>query len=145
VLAEVGRGCQREGAAAAERAGCWQLCQLVCGLAFLVEEPFVRAVRVTPKPVACADVEYRVNTETKAMRATYSRLSSGEWGIRVHGSAQPGQQIVVTALSGESHLEKVDTIVWQRGGLSVCTIDRSQSISRHIGPRHHPGQQMLDL
>jgi hypothetical protein len=85
------------------------------------------------------------------MSATYSRLNSGKWGIRVRGTALPGQQVMVTTLSGKSQLETLDEVVWKRNGVSLCTIRRSPSAFaaaytfRRIGPRHHPGQQMLDL
>jgi hypothetical protein len=59
------------------------------------------------------------------MAATYTKLQSGEWGIRVTGSVTPGAKVVVTKKSGETKEETVGKVVWAGNGISLCTITAS--------------------
>ena len=91
------------------------------------------------------------------MSATYAKLNSGHWGIRVHGAAQAGQLVMVTKRSGESNLETVTKVLWQQHGRSLCAIQQPGN-NGHGSPGgyrskrnpmqvccRHPGQQSLDL
>lgn len=56
--------------------------------------------------------------------ATYSKLRDGSWGIRVIGSAIPGDRIYVTKKSGEGRYETVAAVLWCGDGVNVCAIER---------------------
>ena len=56
--------------------------------------------------------------------ATYTKLKSGDWGIKLAGKATPGQRINVTKKSGETKAETVGSVVWTDGQTSICTIQR---------------------
>lgn len=57
--------------------------------------------------------------------ATYAKLNSGEWGLRVPGRPREGQQVTVQKRSGESRAETIGKVVWSGNGFSLCTIEAS--------------------
>lgn len=57
---------------------------------------------------------------------TYTKLNSGDWGIRVAGKATSGQRVIVTKKSGESKTETVSKVLWADGKISLCSIERGQ-------------------
>lgn len=57
--------------------------------------------------------------------ATYTKLKSGEWGIRIQGAATKGGQVTVTKKSGETKVETVDRVLWSGSGITLCTIGHS--------------------
>jgi hypothetical protein len=61
------------------------------------------------------------------MKATYTKLRSGEWGIRVEGNPKIGQTLTVIKKSGESRNETIAKIVWSGGGVSLCAITRADA------------------
>lgn len=59
------------------------------------------------------------------MKATYTRLRSGGWGVRVEGDRPaPGAEIAVLKKNGAMRREKVATVVWSddQQGLHLCTL-----------------------
>lgn len=64
------------------------------------------------------------NTNT----ATYTKLRSGDWGIRVQGEATAGQQITVEKKSGERKVETIATIVWAGNGVTLCAIAKNAGV-----------------
>lgn len=56
------------------------------------------------------------------MTATYTKLKSGEWGVRVEGSVKVGQSITVRKKSGETKTETVAKVVWTGDGISLCAV-----------------------
>ena len=55
--------------------------------------------------------------------ATYQRLRSGEWGLRVQSeSAQGGDIAVATRKNGAATRKLIGKVVWQGQGVSLCTI-----------------------
>ena len=57
------------------------------------------------------------------MRATYTKLKSGAWGIRAESEAiRNGDQIIVTKKDGSTKIEIVEAVVWRGNGVSVCAI-----------------------
>lgn len=58
--------------------------------------------------------------------ASYTKLKNGDWGIRVEGQAVPGQQVTVTKRSGDRKVETIGSVVWSKGGVTICTIGRQQ-------------------
>ena len=45
------------------------------------------------------------------MNNTYTRLRTGDWGIRVSGQAKPGQSVDVTTRAGEVKRELIEAVV----------------------------------
>ena len=57
------------------------------------------------------------------MSTTYTKLRTGDWGIRIEGSAvRPGSRVTVAKKSGERKLETVDRVLYSRDGLHICSI-----------------------
>lgn len=57
--------------------------------------------------------------------ATYTKLSSGSWGIRLTGSETvpvPGTSITVTKRDGSSKTETVDRLIHQGDGYALFSI-----------------------
>ena len=81
------------------------------------------------------------------MSATYARLASGDWGIRMQGRAQAGQLVMVTKRSGDSHLETISQVLWKRHGFSLCAIQQHTRAHNPVqsAVEAPPGQQSLDL
>lgn len=95
------------------------------------------------------------------MAATYTKLKSGNWGIRVVGSVRDGQSITVTKKSGETKTETVSRVVWSGNGITLAAIadsrgsytgsrSRYSSHSDYIDSHrcsscHHTGDECADL
>lgn len=60
------------------------------------------------------------------MSATYTKLRSGEWGIRISGTAKKGDRVTVTKKSGESKIETVRNVVWSGNGITLCAVERQE-------------------
>jgi len=60
-----------------------------------------------------------------APTATYTKLRSGDWGIRVQGSVEAGAVLTVTKKSGEAKAETVAKVVWSGNGITLCAIGQS--------------------
>jgi hypothetical protein len=57
------------------------------------------------------------------MAASFARLKSGDWGVRVSGqSVQAGDTITVTKKDGSSDTVVVDKVLWTGDGLLLCSI-----------------------
>lgn len=54
--------------------------------------------------------------------ASYTKLKSGEWGIRVPGTATAGQTVNVVTKAGKSKTETIARVVWTGNGVSLCTV-----------------------
>lgn len=66
------------------------------------------------------------------MKATFTKLKTGEWGVRVEGTPTVGQEISVTKKSGEVSTVLVSKVVWEGTNpeghaLSLCEIEAKQS------------------
>lgn len=59
------------------------------------------------------------------MSATYTKLRSGEWGIRSTEPVCAGQTVLVTKRSGERNPETVGRVVWSGDGVVLCSISRA--------------------
>ena len=59
------------------------------------------------------------------MQATYTKLRSGDWGIRVQGTVKTGDIVNVAKKSGESKAETVAKVLWTGNGVSLCAIRQS--------------------
>lgn len=56
------------------------------------------------------------------MDATYTKLRSGAWGLRVPGTVAPGDTIAVTTRAGKTELRTVGRVVWSNDTTTLCTI-----------------------
>ena len=54
--------------------------------------------------------------------ATFSKLPTGDWGIRVEGDAQPGQSVHVTKRNGSAKEVTIERVLSTADGVSVCAI-----------------------
>jgi hypothetical protein len=59
------------------------------------------------------------------MSATYTKLKSGEWGVRVQGDARVGQVVTVKKRDGTTKTETIEKVVWSGNGISLCAVSRS--------------------
>ena len=56
------------------------------------------------------------------MKATYTKLKDGSWGVRVEGITKPEGNITVTKKDGTSKEETIKTVVWSGNGVYLCSI-----------------------
>lgn len=56
--------------------------------------------------------------------ATYTKLRSGEWGIRMEGAAKPGMTVAVKTKAGKVKSETIAKVVWSGNGISICAISQ---------------------
>lgn len=61
------------------------------------------------------------------MTASYTKLKSGDWGVRVQGKVAEGDVVTVTKKSGETKRETISKVVWSGNGVSICAIEQSAS------------------
>ena len=61
------------------------------------------------------------------MTASYAKLKSGDWGIRVQGNVKAGQTITVRKKDGTTKQETVVKVVWSGNGISLCAIEQRQT------------------
>jgi hypothetical protein len=54
--------------------------------------------------------------------ASYTKLKSGEWGVRIVGTASAGQTITVTKKDGTSKQETITKIVWSGNGITLAAV-----------------------
>lgn len=56
------------------------------------------------------------------MKITYTKLKSGEWGLRADGELRRGDRVVVTKKDGTTKTETVGTIVFRGNGVTLAAI-----------------------
>ena len=59
------------------------------------------------------------------MKASFKRMKSGDWGIKVEGdhqTLQPGQTVTVTKKSGETKDVVVEAVMYTDEECALCTI-----------------------
>jgi hypothetical protein len=65
---------------------------------------------------------------------SYTKLKSGDWGVRCEGEVKPGQSVTVTKKDGSVKTEIIDAVLWSGDGKSLC------SIKRRAAKKNYPGQ-----
>lgn len=60
------------------------------------------------------------------MKTTYAKLKSGDWGVRIQGTAQEGDCVTVTKKSGETKQETIEKVLWTGNGVSICAIRQAR-------------------
>lgn len=56
-------------------------------------------------------------------QGTPTRLHSGEWGAKVHGSVNKGDRVTITTRAGKSWDTTVRKVVWSGDGVSICATE----------------------
>lgn len=72
------------------------------------------------------------------MEATYTKLKSGAWGVRVKGARpQENHQVTVKKKSGDTKRETIDTVLWssEDGQVHLCAI-RARNACEICGHSH---------
>ncbi len=59
---------------------------------------------------------------------SYSKLKGGDWGVRLEGSAQPGQIVNVMTKAGKVKPEKLGRMIWEGGGVQLYAIDKGEEV-----------------
>lgn len=57
----------------------------------------------------------------------YSKLNSGEWGVRLEGTAKTGDIVNVVRKDGKVKPEKLGKLVWEGGGAQLYAIDKGDA------------------
>ena len=78
------------------------------------------------RSVAAAIAIKETNMETPKA-PNYSKLKSGEWGVRLEGSAKTGDIINVVRKDGKVKPEKLGKLVWEGGGAQLYAIDKGDA------------------
>lgn len=58
------------------------------------------------------------------MKATFTKLKNGDWGVRVEGEVTEGQSIVVTKKDGSTDVKTIQKVLWNKDGISLCSIEQ---------------------
>lgn len=70
------------------------------------------------------------------MNATYTKLNSGDWGVKIVGEKPAeGSAITVKKKSGESKIETIGKVIWSGSGAHLCTITKAGAASTSSGSR----------
>jgi len=71
---------------------------------------------------------------TTTTTATYTKLRTGAWGVRVpSGRVQPGDTVTVTTRAGERKIEEIERVVWTDGQIAICAVRRAGGASTPAG------------
>ncbi len=65
--------------------------------------------------------------------ATPTKLRSGDWGAKIHGTVAIGDEITITTRAGKSWQARVSRVVWTDGSVAICATtspDRPQATRR---------------
>jgi len=66
--------------------------------------------------------------------ATYTKLRSGEWGVKVQGTTEAGKNVVVTKKNGDTKNARILKVIWTNGKVSICAIARNNGRSNGYVP-----------
>lgn len=76
------------------------------------------------------------------MKATYTKLKSGAWGVRVEGGTpHVGQSITVTKRDGSARLEVIEKIVFSGNGITLCAVEQSTARTKRASRGRRTGCQ----
>ena len=78
------------------------------------------------RSVAAAIATKETNMEAPKA-SNYSKLKSGEWGVRLEGTAKTGDIINVVRKDGKVKPEKLGKLVWEGGGAQLYAIDKGDA------------------
>jgi hypothetical protein len=67
--------------------------------------------------------------------ATWTKLRSGDWGLRIAGTVRKGEAVMAIRKDGRTEQVAVDRIVWSGNGITLATVAGRRSHSGHSGRR----------
>jgi len=66
------------------------------------------------------------------MKASYTKLSSGDWGMKIMGDdVEAGDTVPVRKKDGSVNHETIDRIIYENGGYFICTIKKPQDAGNY--------------
>lgn len=86
--------------------------------------PPIPIVEAQPDDESRQAAELPKSTARKASTGTFSKLRSGDWGVRLEGDAEPGDRITVKKKDGSTTSAKLVRRVWNDKGVSLWEIGR---------------------
>ena len=75
-------------------------------------------------PAITINQEQPMTTETP-QAPSYSKLKSGDWGVRITGTGKTGDMVNVQRKDGKLSPTKLGKLVWEGGGAQLYAIDKS--------------------
>lgn len=63
------------------------------------------------------------------MAITYTKLKSGDWGMRSNRALTPGTSVTVSKASGETKSETVGKLIWSGNGVHLYAMQRAAASS----------------
>ena len=81
-----------------------------------------------------------MSTATYTTTATYTKLKSGAWGLRIVGNirVQSGDRVTVSKKDGSRKEETVGAILWSGDGVMLCSIESTGSLRREFLAAAYP-------
>ena len=74
-------------------------------------------------PAITINQEQPMTTETP-QAPSYSKLKSGDWGVRITGTGKTGSMVNVQRKDGQIKPEKLGKLVWEGNGVQLYAIDK---------------------
>lgn len=66
------------------------------------------------------------------MKVIYTKLRSGEWGLKIIGSdVEAGDTVAVRKKDGSTQYETIDRIVYENDNYFICTIKKPQDAGNY--------------
>jgi len=82
--------------------------------------------------------------EGQPASATFSRLESGEWGLRIEGKVKPGDTVQVTTKDGRKSHKVIGKVVKKGKGITLATIGDQPASPPRIKPEDLPAPPPID-
>ena len=86
----------------------------------------LRSARIIPGTAGIQTKEIPMNQQPPKS-PSFAKLKSGDWGVRIEGSAQRGQIVNVVTKAGKISPTKLGNKVWEGGGVQLYAIDKGDA------------------
>jgi len=98
-----------------------------------MDERMERALRILRDGIGqpVTGGERNDNNEDETMTTNYTRLQTGEWGLRSNGAIYSGQRVEVTTRDGRVKTETVGRVLSSRDGVTVATTARAEASAQN--------------
>ena len=67
------------------------------------------------------------------MKATWTKLRSGDWGVRIEGDVDPSTGVWVVTKAGKRSFVDLKKKLWSKAGVSVWSVQKQESPKRSSG------------
>lgn len=84
-------------------------------------------LNVIPEPGSQTPLPHPADPEPTALKAGYTKLRNGDWGMRIQGRVTVGDTVTVTKKDGSTKEEVVGSIVWSDDKITLATMDRGHT------------------